>query len=192
VHDAQLAAGTLLQGLPVGIKNDFNQVEYIETMLASLAAALQQVDGKMPTEQQIIGYQTMADHIGQHIQILSQNPQEQERARKYGDDLGQMNNIIKGHIQRFMEQQEEQQAQGDPAIAAKIQALSAETDAKIRNMDKLTASKLEAQEAKHQLQMVNKIRDAEVKETVADIKTAAELRRDGVEAAKGPAAASET
>ena len=138
VHDAQLAAGTLMQGLPVALKTGMNHIEYVDTLLATMAHIIQgaQQAGGQADIKTIQGLQNMANHIGQHIQIIAQDPNEKQRVKQYGDQLGKMMNLVKAMAQRLMEQMKQQQQQGpqgDPQAAAKMQAtiIQAQTKAKL-------------------------------------------------------------
>jgi hypothetical protein len=126
VHDAQLAAGVLMQGLPVGIKTGMNHIEYVETLLQDMALLVAQIQksGGMATPQQILGLQNMAGHISEHIKIIAQDKTEKARVKAYGDALGKIMNMVKAFAQRLQEQAQKQngQPQMDPKDAAKIQA----------------------------------------------------------------------
>jgi hypothetical protein len=138
VHDAQLAAGTLMQGLPVALKTGINHVEYVDTMMATMAHIIQgaQQQGGMTDIKTIQGLQNMANNIAQHIQIIAQDPAEKQRVKQYGDQLGKMMNLVKAMAQRLVEQMQKQQGQGeqgDPQARAKMQAtiIQAQTKAKL-------------------------------------------------------------
>jgi hypothetical protein len=118
VHDAQLAAGALIQGLPVKMKSGMNHVEYVETLLSTLAAIIQQGTKSM---QRVMGMQMIGQNIGEHIGLIAQNPEEKQRVRMYGDQLGKLMNAVKQLGQQL---QQEQQANGggDDGQAAESQA----------------------------------------------------------------------
>jgi hypothetical protein len=138
VHDAQLAAGTLMQGLPVALKTGMNHIEYVDTLMATMAHIIQgaQASGGMADIKTIQGLQNMSNHIAQHIQLIAQDPNEKQRVKVYGDQLGKMMNLVKAMAQRLVEQmkkQQQQAPQGDPQAAAKAQAtvIQAQTKAKL-------------------------------------------------------------
>lgn len=136
VHDAQLAAGTLMQGLPVALKTGMNHIEYVDTLMATMAVIIQK-QGENADIKTIQGLQNMAQNISQHIQIVAQDPNEKQRVKVWGDQLGKMMNLVKAMAQRLMEQMKKQQQQagqgGDPQAAAKVQAtiIQAQTKAKL-------------------------------------------------------------
>lgn len=127
VHDAQLAAGTLMQGLRVDARPGQNHIEVIETMLGEFAVVLQKVvnRGGMATPDEINGMNNMANYIGQQIQLLAQDPAQKQRVKIYTDDLANINNEIRALQQRLeamMKAKAAQngQAQVDPKDKAKI------------------------------------------------------------------------
>ena len=83
----------------------------------------------------IQGLQNMANHIAQHIQIIAEDPNEKQRVKVYGDQMGKMMNLVKAMAQRLVEQmqQQAQSPQGDPQAAAKAEAtvIQAQTKAKL-------------------------------------------------------------
>lgn len=135
VHDAQLAAGTLMQGLPVALKTGMNHIEYVDTLMSTMAMIIQK-QGQNADMKTIQGLQNMAQNIAQHIQIVAQDPNEKQRVKVWGDQLGKMMNLVKAMAQRLMEamkKQAQQQPGGDPQAAAKVQAtiIQAQTKAKL-------------------------------------------------------------
>ena len=130
-HDAQLATATLLDGLPLAIKEGINHIDYVEALLANMAFVIQKIEAKggMATQDQITGLQNMAQHITQHIQIIAQDKGEKERVKKYEDALGGFMNRVKAYQQRLMQAQQKQAQQNgkggpDPEAMAKIQSQS--------------------------------------------------------------------
>jgi hypothetical protein len=139
VHDAELATGTLMMGLPVELKTGMNHIEYVNTMLKGLALVIQkaQKKGGMATQDEIAGMGNLAQHIEQHIKLVEQDEHEKARVKKWNDALKQMMNLVKAFAQRLQEQmkkQQEAQGQGtDPKDIAKVKAieLMGQTKAKI-------------------------------------------------------------
>lgn len=138
IHDAQLAAGTLMQGMPVAVKSGVNHIEYIETLLASMAVKIQQIAKRdnMGTMEELLGLQNMADNVQQHIALLAQDPNEKQRVKTYGDQVGKLMNLVKAFAQRLQEkmQQDAQSGGGmDPETQEKIISMRALTEAKAAN-----------------------------------------------------------
>jgi hypothetical protein len=130
VHDAELCGAALLAGNKVSVKTGMNHVEYINTLLGSLANAVKkaQAQGNMATQDQITGMQMLMQHINQHIAILAQDESQKALVKRFSDALGNANNFVKGFQQRLQEQQQkaaQAQAQGsgqlDPVTKSKIQ-----------------------------------------------------------------------
>lgn len=184
VHDAQLTAGVLMQGLPVGVKTGMNHIEYIETLLADFGVLVQKAEqrGGMATADEIAGFQNLANHIGQHIQIIAQDPNEKERVRQYGQDLAKLMNLVKGYAQRLQEAVQKRngngQGQMDPKDVAKVQGMQLQAQTKAQLAKQSHAQRT----AQRQIQFEQKQRqDAEKHqlETAAlDLKTASEMRRN--------------
>jgi hypothetical protein len=134
VHDAQLAAGTLMQGLPVAIKTGMNHIEYVDTLLMTLGTLVQQaVQQGMTTPEKLLGMMNMGQHIQQHLQLIAQDKNEAQRVKQYGDMLGKLGNELEGLRQRLQEQMQAQAQQGpqqDPETMAKVQAMMIQSKAK--------------------------------------------------------------
>lgn len=127
VHDAQLSAGVLMQGLPVALKTGMNHIEYVDTLMATMAMIIKgtQSHGGGPDVKTLMGLQNMAQNIAQHIQIIAQDPQEKQRVKQYGDQLGKMLNLVKAmaqQLQEKMQADQQQQNNGQPGIDPKDQA----------------------------------------------------------------------
>lgn len=197
VHDAQLSASALLQGLPVGVKTGMNHIEYVETMLVSLAVAIQKAQGSggMATAEQIQGMENLAQHIAEHIKIIAADETEKARVKRYGDQLGKLMNYVKAFAQRLQKQMQEQAQQGngagglEPKDAAKIQATMATAKAKVQNMRESHANrtaqrqiqfemeeKRRAQE--HQLEMQRRALELQADIASKKIETAAAVERE--------------
>jgi hypothetical protein len=137
VHDAQLATGSLMMGFPVALKAGLNHIEYVDTLLANMAMVIQRIEQAggaqggngnsqgMATEGQVIGLQNMAQHIGEHIQIVVQDPNEKQRVKVWGDALGKMMNMVRAYAQRIEEERQSgngASAGPDPETLAKLQS----------------------------------------------------------------------
>lgn len=121
---ASFAAGTLMDGMEVPVKSGINHVEWVETLLASMATKIKQIherDG-MGEMEELQGLQNMAQHIGQQIAKIAEDPNEKQRVKKYGDQLKGLMNLVKAFSQRLMEKLQSEQQQGgmSPEVQAKI------------------------------------------------------------------------
>jgi len=121
------------------VKTRVEHIEYVETLLVSMAFAIQKARtrGNMATPDELVGLQNLAQHISQHIEIIAQDEAEKERAKGYADSLGKLMNEVKAFAQRLQKQMEGQAQQGnggmDEKDKAKIHATMATAKAKIQN-----------------------------------------------------------
>lgn len=203
VHDAQLVAGVLMQGLPVAVKTGMNHVEYVETLLITLAMEIQKAQqmGNVADMKTIIGMKGMAKHISEHIAIIAQDQTERQRVAAYQKSLTKLMNDVKGFEQRLMQQMQQQaqqgQAQLDPKDAAKIQATALTAEQKVQQMRESHANR--TAERQVQFEMEEKRRQEEhafemerqKAELAADLmvtkaKTAAEIQAARAKAAAAP------
>lgn len=138
-HDAQLSAAALLLGLHVDLQTGQNHIEIVEALLHEFALVVQKIEqsGGMATKDQIAGFSNMAQYIGQQIQIIAQNPEEKQRVKQYGDDLGKLMNLVKAYAQRLAEQQKKAaQTNGqqvDPKDIVKVKGMQLINQAKAAN-----------------------------------------------------------
>lgn len=194
VHDAQLAAGVLMQGLPVSLKTGLNHIEYVETLLGDLAFLIKGVEGRggMATAQEINGFQGIAQHIQQHIAIIGQDPNEKQRVKQYGDELGQLMNMVKAYAQRLQEaMQKQQQAQGgngqiDPKDAAKIQATMLTAQAKVQQGKQSHAQRTAQRQIQFEQQQRQQSEKHAAEIQAIDLQTAAEIRRERLKSLNEP------
>lgn len=202
VHDAQLATASLMMGLPVALKKGMNHIEYVETLLGNLAILIQRKmqAGGMASPDELAGMQNIAQHIGEHVQIIAQDPNEKGRVKQYMDDLGKLMNEVKGMAQRLQESMQQQQAQGpspDPETMAKIEAQRITAQAKADNMreshGQRTAQKQvqweneeKRKEQQHIIDLRQQVQQNQVDIANQNAMTAAEIRRQGIKAQAEP------
>lgn len=197
VHDAQLAMGPLMQGLPVDIKSGTDRIDYIEAMLGSLASVISMVEqnGGMATQEQIIGFTNVLNHLQQQIGILAQDENEKQRVKIYMDDLGKMANLVRAYQQRLQQQQQQAaQAQGEAVDPQKILDLQIEQARGVqkleqqrashsaRTAERQTAFQLDQQRAeqKHQAELRRSAEQAVVEDVATRMRTDAELEKDAM------------
>lgn len=193
IHDAQLAAGTLMMGLPVALKTGVNHIEVVETLLRSMGAVIQKIEqrGGMATEEEVVGLQNLGQYISQHIGIIAQDENEKERVKKYGDALGKMGNMVKAYVQRLQEQNAKGNGQPkiDPETQAKIQGTIITAKAKAQNMREshgMRTAQRQVQfeqqqrqrQQEHQLDLQRKAAETQLDLASDAVKTAAEVQRN--------------
>lgn len=194
VHDAQLAIGALMQGLPVSIKSGINRIEYIEAMLGSFSMAVAQVEqnGGMATAEQVTGFGNVLNHLQQNIQILAGDENEKQRVKIYMDDLGKIANLVRAYGQRLQEQQQQAMQQNgeavDPSKIVQAQLEQQRGQLKLEQMrqshaartaERQTAFELEQQRAEqqHQAELRHSAEQAVVEDASQRLKTEAELEK---------------
>lgn len=199
IYFAQLAAGTLMAGMKVGMKEGINHIDYVEAMMISMATKIGQIEqtGAMATKEEVIGLQNMATHIQEHIDKIAEDPNEKARVKDYGDKLGKMLNMVKAYAQRLQEQQGQQQNQLPPEAQAKIvsSGILAQSAAKIKegksaqqlaHKEQAFRADQSRKEREHQLDMARSIQDVKVETVAKDLSTAAEIAREKKKADEAP------
>ena len=189
VHDAQLAAGSMLMGLPVGLKEGVNHGEYAEALMLALSTRIQQISkrGTPVTGDEITGLQNVAGEtitgqpmpgngVKNHIALLAEDEKPmhvkgvppdhsvKEKVKQYEDALSKLVNEIKALAQRAQEaakkQQKSQQGNGAaPEVIGKIQSQMILAKAKAENLRESHAQKT----AQRQIQFEQKMQQDEQK-----------------------------
>lgn len=204
-HDAMVAMGTLMLGLPVKFGPRVNRTEVIEVLLAEMGFIVQRIEqtSGMAKPEELTGLQTVAQTIAEQIQIIAQDKNMKQQVRQYTDALGQLANMVKAFGQRLqqamekMAQQNGGQAQMDPKDMAKVQAMQIQAQAKAANTRESHAQRTaqrqvawEAEEKRKEQQHLMDLRrqQTEVEADVAtkDVETAATIKRDNVKAQNEP------
>jgi hypothetical protein len=105
MRDAEFAFGTMMHGVPVRMKQGTSPIDEIETFLGLMAGVIARIEhqSNLATPSELAGLQNVGQFTGQLIQQLSQNPQEKQRVKQYGDVLGKLMNSVKGFAQRLQE-----------------------------------------------------------------------------------------
>lgn len=184
IHDAQLAAGVMLQSLPMAMKEAVNHSEYVEALLATMAAKVQQIAqrGGVGTPDEIMGLQNLAGEtiegqpvpgngIASHIKLFAEDEKPmhvkgvppdhsvKEKVKKYSDALAQLMNAVKGFAQRLQQQAQKQNGKGgglDPAAAAKIQGSLMMAKVKAQNMRESHAQRTAERQVQFEQQFAQK------------------------------------
>lgn len=206
-HDAMVAMGSLMMGLPVQFGPRVNRTEVIEVLLSEMALIIQRIEqqqGSMAKPEQLLGLQTVAQTIGEQIQIISADKNEKQRVRQYGEALGQMMNMVKAYGQRLqqaMEAAAQQNGQNgqqmDPKDMAKIQGMQMQAQAKAANTRESHAQRTaqkqvqwEAEQKRkqeqHQLDIQRQKIEVQTNVAATDMETAAAIRRENAKAANAP------
>ena len=205
VHDAEISAGSLLLGIPMGLRQGVNHGEYAATLLGVMNTELKKIEasGNVGDRDQLAGLINLAgvtidgqpiDNNGanNHIQILAQDKTQKQMVKQLSDVLGKLMNQVKALAQRQQEQQQQPQAGNElsPETAAKLKGNLIIAQQKAENMklsheqrmqqrQQTHEAQLQQQQAAAQLENANRIRETQVDEAATDLKTAAEIRRNG-------------
>lgn len=178
---AQFAFGSLMEGVPVVQRGGLNEVDYIDTLIQMMAAAMKPLEAlqEQPTAlavnaERIAGLVNVGAHIEQHIQALAADEQERETVRNFQNDVNGLMQQLKAYAERVTEM-EQAQAHGNGASA-----IEAETHAKLAAMQTLAEAK--AQIATLQAQLKAQHKDAAFiqEQERKDAATTQELRRKEV------------
>lgn len=168
VKGTEALFGTIMQGIMPQDSDVADHISVIETMIGMLGAVVnryEQTGGVAPAEQ-IVGMQTASKFTAHHIELLAQDPEQKQKVKEYGDELGRLDNLIKAFAQRALETLEAQAKAaaegGEEGAGVQPEIIKAQTKAQI-DRDKA------AQKAQH------KDLDFEAKQRRDDAKLAAEL-----------------
>lgn len=143
---AEFLFGTLMQGVPAGLKEDVSPIEQMDTLIGLTSGVIARIEsnGNMASASEIAGLQTVVQYMSSLLAQIAQNPNEKKRVQQYKQTLGKLVNPIKGFIQRLAEQQQQQQGGPNPELAqaqGKIQARVIEASAKSRIAEQAAAQK---------------------------------------------------
>jgi hypothetical protein len=181
---AQLAAGTLMIGLPVANKTGINQIEYIDTLMATLGSLVQAASkgGGNTNPDKLAGMFNILGNINEHVQMISADKSEQERVKKYQKQLMELGNALKAlgqQLQQKMQAQGQQGQQGpDPEVQSKVQAQQQLTQAKIENQKATHAQKTGQREIQFQMEQQRKQKEFEANQARAQAEFDAEMQRE--------------
>jgi hypothetical protein len=169
-HDAELAASTLLRGLPMTLKQGVSHIEYANSLMIAMASEVQSINsrGGMAPLPVILGLLNLAgkdlqgnptslNGIAAHIEIVAQDEEQKGVVKQLSDALGVLLNAIKGFAQRLVEQQK-RGAEGskdgpDPETIGKIQAQQITAKAKAANTRESHAERTAQRQVQWEQQM---------------------------------------
>ncbi len=193
IHDADLAFGTLMQGVPMRIRQGLNHIEQTEELLKQMAQKIKMImgTGGVGTPQDVIGLQNVANYVQQHIQIIAQDKEEKKRARQYSQMLGKLMNFVKGMAQRQQEAAKKQQQQIDPERAQELQMQQAESQQKIASKRQEGQQKMQLKQLEFQANERRKNAELAGKMSRDRAQTQANIQTRMIEAATQPRAFNE-
>lgn len=142
VQYAQTAFSGLMMGVPWIVKEGINRPVYVATLMQLMQGIMQQVQGLIGqpaglgiAADRVAGLFNVANHVQQNIQLIGQDPREQDKAKvifKAFEQLMQMLQQFAKQLQAMEEEQAQQQGgQGvSPEAQAKIIDMHATSQAK--------------------------------------------------------------
>lgn len=123
IHDAQLAFGSLMQGVAVQPKGGFNPIEQVETLLPMMQQFIERTSaiGAMEPED-TLGLNSVELYVRAQLQRIEADPREKQRVKQYGDVLGEIMNAVKALDQQTQQAKEAQNGNGsDPKVMQDLQ-----------------------------------------------------------------------
>jgi hypothetical protein len=158
--EAEDVFATLMEGIPVSMREGIDQQGYVESMIGMMAAKVGKIEemeqqGEVADLDELEGLDTVQQDINKHIELLAQNPENKQMVKQYGDMLGQLNNMVKKFIQHYMEQkQSEMENQNvDQEAMAKANATTMLANVKAGIGEQNAALKRQQSQAKFEQKM---------------------------------------
>lgn len=160
VFEAEDVFATLMQGIPVSLREGIDQKGYTESMIGMMSGKIGQLEKQEQSGEDIelddlVGLDTVQQDITKHIELLEQNPENKQAVKEYGDALGLLNNELKKFIQHYMEkkQADDEANQINPEAMAKANATQMLAQVKANISQGNAAMKQQQSAAKFQQQM---------------------------------------
>lgn len=190
VHDAQLASGTLMQGLPVSLKTGMNHREYVITLIGNLQMLVQKAQqaGGMATQQQIEGFAAIAQLAAQHLQILAQDKEEKAFVAEAQKTIAKLMNFVKAFAQRLQEQQQKDKQAGagiTPEAQAKVQTMQMTAAAKVQNTRQSHAQKAAQKQVAFEADQKRKQQEFELEQSRKNLESIHEATRGQLKSLEG-------
>jgi hypothetical protein len=110
-RDAEFAFATLMQGVPVRMKEGLNPTDQIETLLGLLSGVIARVEQNqaLATPTEVAGLGTVLQYVQTLMQQLATDPVQKDKLKQYGDTVGKLGNVVKAFGQRLAESQKSNQ-----------------------------------------------------------------------------------
>lgn len=163
---AENVYGTLMRGINVPLREGIDHVGYCAALLAMMEAEVMRITQAkgMGTPQDLTGFQTVANSIQQHLQVVAQDDNQKQTVAQLADKLGQLMNEIKGMAQRQQQAAEAAaQPQPDPQVLAKIQTDGMAAQQKLQISEATAAQKMEQKQQAFELKIQQSIQQHELR-----------------------------
>lgn len=173
MHDAQISTQRLMAGLPLVLSPKMIPEEYVRVWLADMAMMIQQANnaGGMATQEQIMGWGNMAQHVQQFLGIMAADEEQKSKVKQYADALGQLMNFVKAFAQRLIEQM--QSRNGGRGNEEQIKAM-----AKVQADMMIAAQKAKNLQASHAQRTAQRQVQFELEEQRKDRQLEADIQRE--------------
>jgi len=183
-HDAELSTERLMRGLPFTPTPQMVPEDYVKVWLRDMGLIVKQIQAIDHTgsADQVAGLQNMAVHISTFLQIMAQTDDGAQKAKEYGNLLGQLMNVVKGFAQRLQEQQQAGNGNGQmDETAAKLQGKLMLDKAKADNLRESHAQKTAQRQAQWELEQqradTELAADIRRSDTITAVETANEMKK---------------
>jgi hypothetical protein len=174
-RDAQQMFGTLMQGVPVPIREGLPIGDQVDALLPLYAGKIDQLTKRdnMATPEEAQGLAEVNAYLTKLVQQLAQDPAQKAKVKEYMDSIGKLFNEVKGLAQRGQQHAQEQNGNG---------GLSPE-QAKVHMITQTAAAKVSAKQKADDQKLRHK-ENAFVKgERRKDAEAFAAIQREGVKTA---------
>lgn len=178
---------------------DQNRRDIVETLVLEMSLIIRRIQGMgLPTMQEVAGLQNIGQHVGQLIGEIAQDKREAERTKVYGDQLGNLLNVVKGFAQQLAQQQKAAAVAGNGKpgddTAGKVASQQIIATAKAANMRESHAqrtaqrqiqfeSEQRRDDEQHQVELRRELERQGVEDVNATIATGAEIQRNRLKSA---------
>lgn len=105
-RDAEFAFGSLMQAVPIRLKEGLSPIEQCETLLGLMAGKIAHYEStsNMASSEAIDGLENVGAYIEAQIQQLAQDESQKDLVKQYSDVLGKLLNSVKAFSQRLAAQ----------------------------------------------------------------------------------------
>ncbi len=165
---ASLAWGTLIDGKPITVSGDVNQIEFVEELMKLLAIEFIQIQqsGTPPPMKRIQGIANVIGTVKLVLQQVATDPSRADWIREQMQVIGAAENMMKAWVQQNQQAAQAQPGGGpDGQVAADVKATEIKANAEATAQAHLTEQELRHKELAFQQSQQHK-----------DAKTAAEIQ----------------
>lgn len=194
VQIASNMIGSLMQGVQIPPASGLNPTEVIETLIRGMAMVLKNLQSGTPSPHDIAGAANIGQTIGQWINLLAQDKTQAAKVKQYGATLADLNRAV----DEIGKQVQPAANNGvDPVTQAKVAGVTLQAQTKAQLTQAAGQQKLQQKEVafqqktvqtqqKHRQSLQQQLDAASVDTATTDLKTAADIRAQGIKAKNTP------